>query len=141
MAPLAVPPPGKALLAAFKGDLPAALLAEQYERAARYLATHGHAARGDPHEDLLQVRSHAIVLTKKCPEARLLALERCTTWPPHVSSQHWHIFYSARRVSRYINSIHVVIQGSAQMPARLAQMAVDADAVRLMLQPSKETRR
>lgn len=64
VASLELPPPGNALLAAFKGDLPAALLAEQYERAARYLATHGHAARGDPHEDLLPVRTHATSLTK-----------------------------------------------------------------------------
>lgn len=64
-APLALQPPSKALLAAFRGDLPATLLAEQYERAAQYLATAGDTGgiRGDPHEDLLQVRTPAVSQT------------------------------------------------------------------------------
>ena len=53
--PLPVAPVGKALLRAFRDGLPAALLAEQYERAVQYVARRGNDLPPELH-DLLQVR-------------------------------------------------------------------------------------
>lgn len=52
--PLPVHPPTKALLAAFKGDLPAALLADTYYRAQQFVAMHGDEISSEL-QDLLQV--------------------------------------------------------------------------------------
>ena len=52
--PLHVYPTNRALLAAFKGDLPAALLAETYYRCQQFVALHGVQISSEQH-DLLQV--------------------------------------------------------------------------------------
>ena len=53
--PLPMHPPTKALLAAFAGDLPAALLSESYYRAQQFVSLHSDRISPELH-DLLQVR-------------------------------------------------------------------------------------
>lgn len=53
--------PEKALLAAFRGDLPATLLAEQFGRATRYLAEQREWEVTHMQEDLLQVQRCYII--------------------------------------------------------------------------------
>ena len=63
--PLPVYPPNRALLAAFKGDLPAALLEETFYRCEQFVALHGIQISSEQH-DLLQVLKQSHTLFDDC---------------------------------------------------------------------------